>query len=250
MSRVALAPGHAREYETIYILRPNTDKEKADKVASRVDGAIKGNDALLTEAELWGQRQLAFPIKKHHRGVYVYLKYLGRGEVVKELERQLKLDDSVIRFQTIQLREGVPLASAAGEQKDGMGLDFELPHEPDEPEVPIERELGLDHPTPDRRRRDDYRRRDFRSEEGGDAKAAPADAKSADAKPADAKPADAKPADGEKADAKPADAKPADADKKAPAKAKAAPAKDAPAKDAPAKDEAAPAKSGKEEDPS
>ncbi len=172
MSRVALAPGHAREYETIYILRPNTDKEKADKVASRVDGAIKGNDAILTEAELWGQRRLAFPIKKHHRGVYVYLKYLGSGGVVAELERQLKLDDSVIRFQTIQLREEVPLASAAGEHKDGLALDFDIPHEPDEPEVPIERELGLDHPPPDRRRRDDYRRRDFRNEEGADAKSA------------------------------------------------------------------------------
>jgi small subunit ribosomal protein S6 len=154
MSRAALAPGHAREYETVYILRPNTDREQADSVATRILDALSGFEGKITDAELWGQRRLAYPIAKHFRGIYVYLKYLGRGATVAEIERQLRLADSVIRFQTIQLRDNVPVASEEG--RDGMGIEFDVPFEPDEPEVPRERELGLDAPPPERRpRRDD-----------------------------------------------------------------------------------------------
>jgi small subunit ribosomal protein S6 len=154
MSRVALAPGHAREYETIYLLRPNIEREKADKVSSRVGDAVRGTKGTLVAFELWGQRRLAYPIARHHRGVYVYLKYLGLGGTVAELERQLRLDDSVIRFQTVQLRNNVPVADV---KVDGAALkvDFEIGFEPDEPELSIERELGLDLSHADRRRRDD-----------------------------------------------------------------------------------------------
>jgi len=154
MSRHALAPGHAREYETIYILRPNIDKEVAGDVASRVAEAIKGNDGKLTQAELWGQRRLAYPIARHFRGTYVYVKYLGKGNAVAEVERQLSLVDSVIRYQTVQLRDNVPVDGVEVADED-VALDFDLPFEADEPELSRERELGLDAMPGERRRRDD-----------------------------------------------------------------------------------------------
>ncbi|RLB60906.1 MAG: 30S ribosomal protein S6, partial [Deltaproteobacteria bacterium] len=204
MSQVALAPGHGREYETIYILRPNIDREVADNVASRVAEAIKGNNGLLTGAELWGRRRLAYPIQRHHRGTYVYVKYLGRGEAVAEIERQLRLVDSVIRYQTIQLRTNVPMKDTEIPEEE-LALDFDLPEEPDEPELSRERELGLDHAIPDRHRR--YR------DDRGPARPAPEAPKGegeegAKAKPdAEGKPdAEAKPATEGKPDA---EAKPA-----------------------------------------
>ena len=156
MSRTALAPGHAREYETNYILRPNVERDAADDVAGRVTDAIRGHRGTLTSAELWGRRRLAYPIHRHHRGVYVYVKYLGHGDTVSELERQLRLVDSVIRYQTIQVRNNVPVADVAADEA-ALKLDFDLPSEPDEPELTRERELGLDQPAGDRRRprRDD-----------------------------------------------------------------------------------------------
>ncbi|MBW2453751.1 MAG: 30S ribosomal protein S6 [Deltaproteobacteria bacterium] len=215
MGQYALAPGHGREYETIYILRPNVDREVADNVASRVAEAIKGDEGVVTGAELWGRRRLAYHIQRHHRGIYVYVKYLSRGPAVTEIERQLRLMDSVIRYQTIQLRTNVLLKTEEiVEEK--MELDFNLPEEPDEPEVTRERELGLDHAIPDRHRgrRDD--RPDLRAPKP-DAEAKPAEAK-ADGK-AEAKPAEAK-ADG-KAEAKPAEAKTDGKAEAKPAEAKA-----------------------------
>jgi small subunit ribosomal protein S6 len=153
MSRLATAPGHAREYETIYILRPNIERDKADDVAGKINDAIHTTDAMLTGVELWGQRRLAFPIARHHRGIYVYLKYLGKGATVAEIERQLRLSDSVIRFQTVQLRNNVPVADA---QKTEMStVAFDVPFEPDEPELTVERELGLDATSLERRRREE-----------------------------------------------------------------------------------------------
>ncbi|MEM1033261.1 MAG: 30S ribosomal protein S6 [Myxococcota bacterium] len=177
MSRAQLAPGHAREYETIYILRPNLDKEQANDVATRVADAIKGTEGVLTEAEFWGQRRLAYPIERHHRGTYVYLKYLGRGGTVDEIERQLRLVDTVIRYQTVQLQANVPMEGRASSEDD-VSIDYELDFQPDEPEMSRERELGLDAPPPERRRRDDRDRSEARSEDkGGDGDAAKADEK-------------------------------------------------------------------------
>jgi small subunit ribosomal protein S6 len=153
MSRVATAPGHAREYETIYILRPNCERERADDIAGKLNDAIKGTDAMLTGVELWGQRRLAYPVAKHHRGVYVYLKYLGKGATVAEIERQLRLSDSVIRFQTVQVRNNVPVADA--QRAEMSSVAFEVPFEPDEPELSVERELGLDATSLERRRREE-----------------------------------------------------------------------------------------------
>ncbi|MEM9697018.1 MAG: 30S ribosomal protein S6 [Myxococcota bacterium] len=165
MSRTALAPNHAREYETVYILRPNLEKDAANDVATRVADAIKGGEGVLTKAELWGQRRLAYPIKKHHRGTYVYIKYLAGGDVVTEIERQLRLVDSVIRYQTIVLQDNVPTGAPVDVSDDDIDLDFDLPFEADEPEVPRERELGLDAPPPERRRRDRDRDRDPKPQE-------------------------------------------------------------------------------------
>ncbi len=153
MSRMATAPGHARQYETIYILRPNIEREKADDVAGKMNDAIAGTNAMLTGIELWGQRRLAYPIAKHHRGIYVFMKYLGMGPTVAEIERQLRLSDSVIRFQTVQTGNNVPVAGV--EKAEMASVTFEVPFEADEPELSVERELGLDSASLERRRREE-----------------------------------------------------------------------------------------------
>jgi small subunit ribosomal protein S6 len=166
MSQVQLPPGHAREYETVYILRPNLAREHADDVAAKVRDAVRGHDGVIAQTELWGRRRLAYPIQNHHRGLYVYLKYLGRGATVSEVERQLRLSDHVIRWQTVQTRPDVAVADLAVDEA-ALKLDFELPEEPDEPEFTRERELGLDQPFDERgpRRRDRRDRDDLGDDE-------------------------------------------------------------------------------------
>lgn len=143
-----------REYETIYVLSPTTPKEASDKVASRVTEVLAREGGTLTLVENWGRRQLAYPVSKHRRGVYVYLKYTGGGAVVAELERNFRMLDEVMRFQTVKVSEGIDPANVV---VDAEALKFEAEDPPAEEEegLTYEQELGLvEGPRPADRERD------------------------------------------------------------------------------------------------
>ncbi len=129
-----------REYETIYVLRPDVGREVTEAVAGRVTDAIK-NDGAVTQIENWGRRKLAYAVSKYQRGVYVYFKYLGNGEVVSEVERALRLQEAVMKFQTVKVAdEGVLPGDAAT-------ATFEHIEEPEEyEEESYAQTLGLEHP--------------------------------------------------------------------------------------------------------
>jgi small subunit ribosomal protein S6 len=143
MSRMVTAAGRAREYETIYILRPDVDAETAEKIGTRVQEVVDREKGKLTKVELWGRRRLAYDIAKQKRGVYVYLKYLGQGNVVAEIERNLRLSDSVIKFQTVFVRNDVELGTVEIANEDVKFERLELPPMEEEKEDSRERQLGL-----------------------------------------------------------------------------------------------------------
>ena len=135
-------PLRSKEYETIYILRPDVDPETADKVQGRVGEVVTRERGKLVKVESWGRRKLAYPVKKHRRGVYLYVKYAGAGGLVQELERNLKLQDAVIKFQTVLVRDEVDLAGLAIDPEEVKFARLELPPEEEEKES-RERALGL-----------------------------------------------------------------------------------------------------------
>jgi small subunit ribosomal protein S6 len=154
MSRAATAPGRAKEYETIYILRPDIDADNADKIGGRVADVMAKGNGRLTKVELWGRRRLAYDIGKQKRGVYVYLKYLGSGGVVSELERNLRLFDHVMKYQTVLVRSDVEVAAVAVDDADVKFERVELPPIDDDLADSRERQLGL--VEPERREMRDY----------------------------------------------------------------------------------------------
>jgi small subunit ribosomal protein S6 len=106
--------------------------------------------------ENWGRRRLAYPVAKQKRGVYVYLKYIGRGGLVSEVERNLRMLDDVLKYQTVKIAEEVPM-DVAVPAEDVKFEHVEAPPE-DAAEDSRARELGLE-PREDRGE-DDHRRRD------------------------------------------------------------------------------------------
>ena len=99
----------AREYETIYILRPNVATEEAAKVAGRVRDVMSKMGGKLTKVDIWGKRRLAYNIGNYTRGIFVYVAYAAHGDLIAELERNLRLLEPVIRYQTIVIDEQVDL---------------------------------------------------------------------------------------------------------------------------------------------
>ena len=143
-------PRRLREYETIYILQPNIDPDEADKVATRLKDIIAARSGKLLKIDNWGKRKLAYPIRKSSRGVFVFLKYLGFEDLVSEIERNLRLLDAVVRYQTVVMK---PDVKPEEYQIDPADLEFrrlEASEESDE-ELGIAQRLGLvDAPRPPR----------------------------------------------------------------------------------------------------
>ena len=132
-----------REYETVYILRPTTTVADADKVAERVRDVMSHLGATLTNVDTWGKRKLAYEIQKHSRGVFVYLQYVGFGDVVAELERNLRLLDEVIRFQTVMTKDAVDPASVQVNDEEVKFNHVENEDDDEDPEREAARRLGM-----------------------------------------------------------------------------------------------------------
>ena len=156
-----------KEYETIYVLRSDVDADTAEKVQARVAEVVGRDSGKLVKVEAWGRRKLAYPVAKQKRGVYVYVKYVGRGGLVQELERNLKLQDTVLKFQTIQTNEEVDLAALTIDPEEVKFQRMELPPEDDAIES-REKQLGLIDLGPDAPRSMRHGHRDGGDDDFGD----------------------------------------------------------------------------------
>lgn len=153
-----------KEYETIYILRSDVDADTADKVQGKVNEVITREQGKLIKVEQWGRRKLAYIVAKQRRGVYVYVKFAGRGNLVTELERNLKLQDSVLKWQTVSTADLADIASVAVDPEEIKFHRMELEAEPEEAES-RERALGLVDLGPDAPRARREEEDEFEAEE-------------------------------------------------------------------------------------
>lgn len=92
-----------RMYETIFILQPDLGDEDVKDVTSRVEQVISTMNGDLKQLADWGIRRLAYPINKVSRGRYYYLRVDGGADLIAELERRLRLNDKVLRYQSVKL---------------------------------------------------------------------------------------------------------------------------------------------------
>jgi small subunit ribosomal protein S6 len=100
-------PGTQREYETIFILRPDTNQEGITHVNGKVRQVIESMGGKTLKLDNWGKRKLAYEIKKQLKGIYMYWQFLATAGVVEEIERNLRMLDSVIRYYTVKVDEDV-----------------------------------------------------------------------------------------------------------------------------------------------
>lgn len=89
-------------YETLFILHPELPEAQVRETIDRVRRLIESMGGEIAEMQDWGMRDLAYPIQKQPRGIYVLAQYAARPEVVKELERTMKLADEVLRFISVR----------------------------------------------------------------------------------------------------------------------------------------------------
>jgi len=103
-----------RMYETIFIVKPDLSEEETKGLTAKVQEVITGMKGDFKRLEDWGARKLAYPIEKFNRGRYYFLRFDGDAPLIAELERRLRLDDKVLRYQSVKLEKetAAPVAAA------------------------------------------------------------------------------------------------------------------------------------------
>ena len=134
LQSLADAPNTLREYETIYILQPDTINDKVADVNGRVKAIIEERGGQILNVDNWGKRKLAYEIQKERKGIYLFWKYLGTPEIVAEFERNMRLLDPVMRYMTIKLDTNVASGSREAEI-DGESFERAATTAADEEEI-------------------------------------------------------------------------------------------------------------------
>ncbi len=102
-----------KQYELVYIVTPDATDEQVTELASQVSGIVSRLGGTIDRTEPWGRRRLAYPIAGHKEGIYVLDVISGGGELVKELDRRLKVTDQVIRHLIVRVDEDLRIAARA-----------------------------------------------------------------------------------------------------------------------------------------
>jgi small subunit ribosomal protein S6 len=99
-----------RNYEIIFIVRPDATEEDVEKLISQMEGVVTGTGGKTDKVEKMGRRRLAYRVAKQREGIYVLFRLQGSGDTVKEFERRLKVIDTVIKFMTVRIDEDLERA--------------------------------------------------------------------------------------------------------------------------------------------
>ena len=91
-----------RYYETLFVVKPTLTEEEIKAHIDSVKSILEKNGAEIAGAYDWGMRKLAYEIEKNHHGYYYVIYYKAPSSLIKELERNFRYNEDIIRFLNIK----------------------------------------------------------------------------------------------------------------------------------------------------
>ena len=105
-------------YETIYIVNPTLEDDSLKEAIDKFSDLIKKLKGSIVKVNEWGKRKLAYDVKRFDKGYYVVLDFCALPKMVTELERNLKLDDRILKYITVKIDENVDLKDLVSKEKE------------------------------------------------------------------------------------------------------------------------------------
>jgi small subunit ribosomal protein S6 len=96
-----------REYETIFLVKPDLTDDAVDRVKDRVRGIVNREGGKLLRFTVWGKKKTLYPIAKQPRAIYVHTSFLGDSKLVAEIERNLRNYDEVSRYLSVKIADEI-----------------------------------------------------------------------------------------------------------------------------------------------
>eukprot|EP01035_Chromulina_nebulosa_P046756 gene46756-63348_t len=94
-----------RFYETVFIARQDVTSNQVETLTQHYTGIIKAHGGEVSKTEFCGLRPLAYPIKKNKKGHYILMNIAVEASAVKEMERQMNLNEDILRYLTVRVDE-------------------------------------------------------------------------------------------------------------------------------------------------
>jgi small subunit ribosomal protein S6 len=94
-----------RQYELVYILPPDSTEQQTAEIHDQIQAVVSRMNGQIDRTDNWGRRKLAYEIGPYKEGVYVLEAITGSGELMKELDRRLRVMDAVVRHLTVRIDE-------------------------------------------------------------------------------------------------------------------------------------------------
>src|SRR4029078_9240821 len=92
-----------RVYEEFFILKPDAPEEEADAFIGQIKDLITNGKGTIEKADKWGTRKLSYRVQKYNERVYVLIQFSSSPDLVKEVERRMRVTDLVIKFITVRI---------------------------------------------------------------------------------------------------------------------------------------------------
>jgi small subunit ribosomal protein S6 len=100
----------ARQYELVYIVTPDASEQDIADLHTQIEQIVQRFSGTFDKTENWGRKRLAYDIGHHREGNYVVETITGSGELMKEIDRRLRVIDSVIRHLVVRVDEELRVA--------------------------------------------------------------------------------------------------------------------------------------------
>jgi small subunit ribosomal protein S6 len=94
-----------RIYEELFILDPKTPDEEVDAVVGQIEDVVKGAGGTIDKVDRWGVRKLAYRVQKREEGLYILVQFSSGAKAVHEIERRLRVHESVLKYITVRIDE-------------------------------------------------------------------------------------------------------------------------------------------------
>jgi len=107
-----------RVYEELFIVKPDAPEEEVDGFVTQIKDLITSGKGTVEKADKWGVRKLAYRIQKYKEGIYILVQLSAASELVKEVERRMRVTDMVIKFITVRIDEKMKKIEKRKKQRD------------------------------------------------------------------------------------------------------------------------------------
>ncbi len=107
MAEASKSASFLREYETVFLVKPDLTDENVDVVKGKVRDIVNREGGKFLRFTIWGKKKTMYPVAKQPRAIYLHAHYLGKSNLVAEVERNLRILDEVSRYMSKRLADAI-----------------------------------------------------------------------------------------------------------------------------------------------